>query len=426
MARILPWQCETIVSPIMARTDPPVFFVSYAREDAEYPEYRENLRKFVGDLSAKVANRLATPLEGVAFMDTDIQAGERWSDSLGDALMRSRVGLALYTPRYFTRRWCGKEFQIFLKRNRPGRGRTGIIPVRWEKRFPDPPECAAQIQHDAGAFPPEYASMGMHQLVKLKSVSPKEYENALDVLADRIVDEANAKSLAPLAKLDFDAIESAWEASTASDPKSHTVGNISKTCFVFIAHNGWDWNPYQGRPAQIGALAQKITGELGLKYEEIPCNAALPQKLKEANENEVPTVLLGDPASLASECYAEPMRQYDAQYLLNCAALMAWEPSAKDGIETDPRWVHLRTKVCKQKVENPPPYHEWRSIFSQDELDLKMRTLIEQMRSRLLKLLMSDPSRASARRKAEDPAISHNAAALGIITASLSHLEGPS
>jgi hypothetical protein len=112
------------------------------------------------------------------------------------------------------------------------------------------------------------------------------------------------------------------------------------------------------------------------------------------------------------------MRQYDTQYLLNCATLMAWEPGAKDAIETDKRWIHLKTRVFKQKVEKPPPYHELRSIFSQGDLDQKTRTLIEQIRSRLMK----EPV---APRKAEDSAMSQSAAAVGINIESLPHLEGP-
>jgi hypothetical protein len=266
----------------------------------------------------------------------------------------------------------------------------------------------------------------VHQLQRLKAAYPDKYELALLALADRIVEEAKAERLKPLHDLDFEKITSAWEVSAANDPQSHTRGNISKTCFVFVAGRGWDWIPYDdGTPAQIGALAQKISGELGLKYEEIPCDAALPQKLQEANDYDVPTVLFGDPASLLKDAHANLMRQYDKQYLLNCASLIVWERGVKDKIEADPRWIHLKTRVFKQKVANPPPHHEWRSIFSRDDLDQKTRTVIEQIRSRLMKELVSDPTGAAAPRKAEDSAIAQNAAALGIATGSLSHLESP-
>jgi len=406
----------------VAKTSPPVFFVSYARLDTEYPDYREKLEKFVADLSAKVAVTLVTPLEGVSFMDSNVQAGELWSDSIGDALTQCRVGLALYSPGYFTREWCGKEFQVLLDRSRPAPGGTGIVPVRWAKKFPDPPECAARHQHNSGAFPPEYASMGMYQLVALRSVYQKQYEFALEELADRIVIEARAQRLAPLANVDFDNVRSAWDASTAADPQSHTRGNISKTCFVYASRSGWDWAPYQGPTAQIGALAQKITGDLGLRYEEIPYNASLSQKLKEANENDVPIVLFGDPTSLALDAYAQPMKGYDSQYLLNCAALVAWEPNVKDTVDTDQRWIYIKTKVCKQKANDPPPFHEWRSIFSQEDLDQKTRALIEQIRSRLMKQLVSDPNAGA--KKMEAPEITKDAASRGIDTSSISNLGG--
>jgi hypothetical protein len=408
------------------RTDPPVFFVSYARADIEHPPYRENLEVFVKDLSAMVAVGLGIPLDAVSFMDVNIQAGEVWSDEIRDALMQCRVGLALYTPNYFTRRWCGQEFQVLLDRSRPEPGGSGIIPVRWTKYVGDPPECAARLQYNDGAFPREYVSRGMRQLVALRSVDPKSYELALEELSDRIIEEFKAQRLAPLANLDLDAIMSAWEVSTAGDPRSHSQGNISKTCFVFLSCDGWDWAPYQGTPAAIGALAQKITGELGLRYAEIPCDATLLQKLREAKDNNVPTVLFADPGSLFDDPYAWSLRQYDTQYLLNCAALVPWEPDAKDTIETDPRWIHLKTKVCLQKIESPPPYHEWRSVFSREELDLKTRILIERVRSRLMKQFVSDSNKAAASKKAEDAALSESAAALGINTASLSRLESPS
>ena len=205
------------------------------------------------------------------------------------------------------------------------------------------------------------------------------YSLTLEALADRIAVQAKRNPLASLATLDMDQIKSAWEVEAAYNPQSHTQGNISKTCFVFVAGKGWDWIPYEGTPLRIGALAQKISGDLGLRYEEITCDAALPQKLQETNDHNVPTVLFGDPTSLGTDVYAKPMQEYDKQYLLNCASLMVWEPGIKETIETDPRWVRLKTLVLKQKIANPPPHHELRSIFSHEELDQKTRTVIEQI-----------------------------------------------
>src|SRR5262249_39157583 len=150
---------------------------------------------------------------------------------------------------------------------------------------------------------------------------------------------------------------------------------------------------------KIGALAQKITGELGLRYEELPCDAMLPQKLVDTSKKDVPTVLFGDPSSLEVERFARSLEEYDGRFLPNCAALVPWEPEKKGAIDGDARWARLRNL---SKVKSPPPFHEWRSIFSHNELDTKTRTLIEQIRSQLLKQLVSDPENTVVVAKAED------------------------
>src|SRR5262249_24945536 len=160
-------------------------------------------------------------------------------------------------------------------------------------------------------------------------------------------------------ELDFNNVTSAWEAAVARDDQSHRKGGISKTCFVFDSREGWDWKPYSGAARAIGAFAQHVSGELGLRYEELPCYPALPRKLQETNQGKVPTVLFGDPSSLLESKYSGLMHQYDSQFLLNCAALVPWEPESKGAGDGDARWKHLRTHVCPQKIDSPPPYHEW-------------------------------------------------------------------
>jgi hypothetical protein len=407
-------------------TYPPVFFVSYARADAEYEPDREDLKKFIEDLSAKVARKVPTPREGVRFFDaSSIEAGEVWTHELADALMKSRVGVALYTPTYFTRRWCGKEFQAFLNRAQALNGPSGIVPVLWMK-CTTLPSAVDGFQYTDASFPTEYGQIGMQQLLKLKAVYQDKYELALEAIANRIVG-ALARSLTPLAALDFDALQSAWDASVEANPQSHTEGSVSKTCFVFVSRQGWDWQPYPAVSRRIGALAQQISGELGLRYEEIKCDATLKHKLEETNQSKVPTVLFGDPASLFDNTFAAPMQDYDKQFLLNCAALVPWDEGSKQAGDNDRRWVHLKSNVCRQKTEMPPPYHEWRSIFSQDDLELKTRTTIEQLRSRLMKQLMSEPDTGAPAvlRKAENRDATEDAAAIGIRTESPAQLEGP-
>ena len=171
-------------------------------------------------------------------------------------------------------------------------------------------------------------------------------------------------------------------------------------------------------------MAQQISGELGLQYEEIVCDAGLPRKLKETRTSSVPTVLFGDPASLLSGAYAQPMREYDDLYLLNCGALVPWTEEAKARGNDDSTWLYLKEKVCQQKIKVPPPNHEWRSIFSQDDLETKTRTIIENIRLRLLQQILSDDRPGIL--KAEDKALTDSAATQGIRIESAPQLEGPS
>jgi TIR domain len=418
----------------------PIFFASYARMDTGYPRNREHMKTFIDDLSAKVAEKIGgIAHEDLAFFDeSSIETGSIWTNQLAAALKSVPVGLTIYSPSYFTSKWCGKEFQVFLDRAsaKPAASNApiGIVPVLWNKCTTLPP-CVERIQYLNDAFPQEYKEVGLHQLLSLKIYSDQ-YILSVDAIADCVVAaSANRNGLPPIPAIDFDKIPSAWDRSSAADPESHKEGSIAKTCFVFVSQSGWDWQPYPEK--KIGAMAQKITGELGLRYEEIPCDAELPRKLKDTRANSVPTILFGDPDSLEDRTYAKPMRDYDELYLLNCGALIPWDKDARARGDSDPKWLNLTT-VCHQKTVEPPPNHEWRSIFSQDELELKTRTIIENIRLRLLQQILSDdragthsgtgnpPATNATILKAEDKGLTDRAAAEGIQVGSAPQLEGPS
>lgn len=412
---------SVVMSP---QKNSPVFFVSYARRDFEYPVFREFLNTFVNDIAALVAQNIGRSHLDIAYIDVnDIHAGELWSPELADSLKLCAVGMPLFSPNYFTRESCGKEFQVFLDRSNRKKGSSGIVPVRWANRLPPLPTCAKAIQLTDQSFPVEYTSMGMQQLLQLRAALPGKYELTINALANRVVDAFLHGALQPIGEFDFDTVVSAWDVETAGDPQSHTKGNISKTCFVYVARDGWDWMPYEGNPSSIGAMAQQISGELGVRYEEIPCDAGLASKLKAANASDVPTILLADPNSFADDRFAQPMKQYDSQYLLNCGTLVAWDGAAREALDENPLWIGL-LNVCRQKIAEPPANHDWRSIFSRGDLEQKTRLVIERIRSRLMKQLLAEPVAAGTAsvRRATDPATTANAALQGISTDILAQL----
>src|SRR5262249_22805999 len=151
-----------------------VFFVSYARADTEYAPYREAMDKFVNALSACVAAKLGAHNEGICFFDTSsIEAGTVWSVKLADALRSCKVGIALYSPSYFTSQWCGKEFQVFLDRAGAAADQVeiaGVVPVLWMPCTTLPPSVQ-KIQYTDDTFPPEYGELGIRKLMLLKVYS---------------------------------------------------------------------------------------------------------------------------------------------------------------------------------------------------------------------------------------------------------------
>jgi hypothetical protein len=371
---------------------PPLYFVSFAGADRRDAKLRPRMDEFLGDLAARVAVSYPPPgYDNITFFsDRSIDVGHLWSADLEVALAKSMVGVCLYSNPFFTSQWCGKEFQVFRERAAPGTA-TGIIPLLW---LPAPsfPKQVTTVQYKSEALPKEYAEVGIHGLLA-RSFYRDQYEEALDVIAKMIVQAATATPLRPLDAVSLDQTRSAWDVETSADDQSHTKGGIAKTCFVFVSKRGWDWVPYPNAPPphcrSVGSLAQEISGQLGLRYEEIPCDANLSQKLKDTNRGKVPTVLMADPDSLGDERYAAPLRDYDDLYLLNCGLLVPWEARSQ-GDDADPRWGHLKNRVVTQKIAVPPPLHEWRSVFSHDEFERATRNVVERLRLRLLDQILTD------------------------------------
>jgi hypothetical protein len=391
---------------------PHLFFFSYARANTKRTADNDLVRTFRETLESEVEQLLGNVTDEVCFFDsTDIEAGADWPITLADALRTSRVALCLYSPHYFNSRWCGKELQVFLDRAASAAGPTAptpLIPVIWT---PAPQGLPAPIQrfqtHDA-TFPTAYPSLGLRQIMNVGSKS--DFFLIVNALAQRIVTAVQANALPSLAQIDLDRVVSTWDAATDADPASHKKGGITKTCFVFAARQGWDWKPYVGEPA-IGALAQTISGQLGLKYEEIPCDAALPARLRDTHDHDVPTVLFADPSSANMPPIQSALQSYDQLYYLNCGLIAPWERPTPPPA-TDPRWLHIQRTACPQKAAAPPPYHDWLSTMSSDDLKARSAAVIEAIRGQLLKKALG--SETTVVSKAEDPGMAREAEQNGV------------
>lgn len=118
-------------------TEPYVFFWSYARADAEDgPE----LKRFFNDLCKAVRGRLGIEKSDLCGFrdDRGIELGApEWASIIGAALATARAFVAVYSPTYFKREACGKEWAIFRQRLLASAREGGeslpplIFPVLW-------------------------------------------------------------------------------------------------------------------------------------------------------------------------------------------------------------------------------------------------------------------------------------------------------
>ena len=390
-----------------------LIFVSYSRLNILHPQDASFIRRFFSDLEADlVQHPQIVGNDDICFFDTtNIETGTDWNEELSDAAACSRVAVALFSPSYFNSVWCGREFQVFLDRRKSAAKSNPpvtVLPVIW-MRHDAVPESAGMLQNSDNAipsapFPSDYRQIGLRQIMQLND--EQQYTQTRIALGARILKAAKAARLPELTGLNLRNYASAWETPESLAPKPISE-SVKKTCFVFLSSFGWDWRPYaEHKP--VGAIAQQITGDIGVQYEEIPCNATLRTRLSDANQRRIPTVLITDPSSLTNPTITSEMQDYDNRYYLNCGLIVPWNvPSPVN----DPRWQTLAGNVCPQKTAAPPPNHEWTSVSNVETLKSKTTAIIEEIRLRMLNAIGGSGANFA---KAENEDAARTAQASGI------------
>ena len=149
------------------------FFLSYARLDENDNE--PYIERFFTDLNNDVRSLLGLDRdETIGFRDaTTIGLGKSWPKELKHALGKSRTLVCLYSPTYFKREFCGKEwaaFQSRLDNQYQGCHPPLIVPILWETmEFADHfPKFANDLQWKNESFGEQYSEFGLRALMKTK------------------------------------------------------------------------------------------------------------------------------------------------------------------------------------------------------------------------------------------------------------------
>ncbi len=136
------------------------------------------------------------PPAEVGFRDTQgIEFGSNWPDSLAEGLACCQTFVPVFTPTYFTRPYCGREWWAFRSRvERYAREHSGqaprlILPVLWTAPHylpGDLPEEIREIQfthHDLGEY---YSKEGLLQVMKQGRKCKNDYEKFVEEFAEKL------------------------------------------------------------------------------------------------------------------------------------------------------------------------------------------------------------------------------------------------
>jgi FxsC-like protein len=232
-------------------TGSPYFFLAYA-----HTQEQSLVRQLFEDLSTEIRERTTLPLATeVGFMDTPvIPVGSEWRPEVLEALATCRVFLPLYSPRYFDRVECGREWACFAQRmlddraRRAGDAPPAIVPALWTPvDMEKVPERVRQIQVNHEKFGSTYAAEGFYTIIK-NSLYEQDYITAVQELAKHIIRTAEASTLAPAQVSDFDQIEDAFA-------PNHTTGPVDRKLTVVVAAPRIDRLPEGRDPECYGPSA---------------------------------------------------------------------------------------------------------------------------------------------------------------------------
>jgi FxsC-like protein len=392
-----------------------LYFLSYARPDGDNDKHG-CIRTFHEELEQKVRMLTGSVQGSVGFFDGEgVEPGDVWPDALAEALCTSRVFVPIYSPTYFTKDYCGREWKIFrdrlnaYKRQNPAAKVESLIqPILLvsPRELRALPDSISDIQYLYDQYPEEYRTEGLDVIFRVGAYKDS-YEMFKTALARRIVEVAEKHPLPPLvSRPDIKQTTSAFH---RADAQISAVNDVSQTVgpryvqFIFVAakHNelreirksldyyghegGLDWKPFLPKVTdEVAMLATEVALKEKLRYETVPLDADIIEKLKEAEQNNKIVVIIVDTWTLHLERYCTLMRPYDDLNFLNCVVLVPWNPHDDETL--------LSRSMLEKKIQETFP-KKWilrdpssflDSINSLDELKKQLSDTLRTASTRII------------------------------------------
>ncbi|MFI9006000.1 TIR-like protein FxsC [Actinosynnema sp. NPDC053489] len=335
----------------------PYFFFSYSRVDA----LDRFVHRFYRDLERELSVRGGLVDGDVGYLDVDQAPGVEWSKNAGAALSTCDVFVPLFSPTYFTRPYCGREWHAITARLAAHRAATGtspavIVPVWWLPLPGDPPADIGRFQDTRDLFGPEYRRDGLRYLMQLKG----NRDAYLDFVVGftRLVLHAGRTPAAAVEPVDLATLPDAFAAGSASSapPASPPPagGSRRRVTFVVVAAghdrmravrtagldvygDDWDdWRPYHPEcPDPIALRAQGVAMSQRLLSWFQPADENLFELLDAAQRRRELAVLIVDPWAVGLPGYNALLEQLNTRRYGTTSIIVPWEDPEPDSAVRD-------------------------------------------------------------------------------------------
>jgi FxsC-like protein len=331
-------------------------FFSYARDD--FDPYMD---QFLKDLTAETRLLLGRGKDVPIFFrdENDIDFGKPWRPEIISALQSARVLVAVQTPRYFIRPYCGKEVGVMRRRRSLipyTRERTPeVLPVIWCPSRSVPPSVN-EYQWTHAELPASYPTHGL--LVLLRNTKYRdEYLTFLRFFALAIQAAIEQKPVLPGLE---DLITLEGTPDIFHDDEQHQPSHLQAqgprcTRFSYavatraqlIAHKadcsrydherGEYWKPFTNTPS-VGALASKIAGNLDFVSDLLPLDDQFVNELRMAEDENSLIVVVVDAWTIEKlESFRQKMECCDRNASTHCAVFLLWNQDDPDTKESRPQ-----------------------------------------------------------------------------------------
>lgn len=382
------------------------FFFSYSHRDKS-----PYLDEFYKELEKAVGQRIPKAEGQIGFRDEQsLGYADRWPKKLVRALSNACVFVALYSPTYFTREYCGKEWTVFEGRIKDQFEKETeplpplIIPILWlpfSKIFKLHP-AAKDIHYKHDRFPDKYYDEGMQSLV-MKNDNAR--VDVLRTLAEKIAEYNNDFNLKPTTDIpDFNKVTNAFTlpAIEESSPIIDIPPGPNHVRFVFLVgkkaelegklqnierygHTSQDWKPYfPSDPRRVGPFCQNIVSGMDYTSSLLPMPEDIIDQLETfKDQNNIVLIIIDLWSMKVMDRIRNYLILYNKRRFLHCSIMVPWN-ILDDEFERDANHLkELFNKTLFETIEDKPQRVNI-PIDSFDDLSAEIKNAVENIRDLLV------------------------------------------